>query len=228
MVVTDSIFAHNPAKIDLKFCNKEIEMKRKYVDEMADKIAELKQEIDKYLNRPGEGKMKEILHHQFALSEKDTREFIRIIEDMICGASFEDLPEDWFFEKRFPRREKTSKGKIIRNGRSKKPFRKPMYRFKSRKEESLEIRREHEEVKNKIKQFWKLSDNVKNRVLERWPEEYCDFLLKTKIIDDGDEIHEKFSAAYIANIILSKRWDLSTKTIETYIKPHKNLLFPRS
>ena len=128
-------------------------------------------EIDKYLNRPGEGKMKEILHHQFALSEKDTREFIRIIEDMICGASFEDIPEDWFFEKRFPRREQSSKGKIIRNGRSKKPFFEPMYRFKSRKEESLEIRREHEEVKNKIKQFWKLSDNVKNRVLERWPEE---------------------------------------------------------
>ena len=187
-------------------------MKRAYSDLMQEKISEIKARIDIYLKSLGEEKVMEILHNHFALSSEDANELIYILQNMIPGVSYEALPENWFFDGRFPQRVRRHKGKVHLRSR---------FRDATLKEESPELREEHLEIKKRIKTFMKLPEKLKERALEKWPSDYWDYLLGKEVVpnDPTKTENEKLSAAEIANLILAERWGASQKTIESYVKP---------
>jgi len=194
-------------------------MKRKYEDVVKGRIAKLKSEIDKYIDRLGAERLTEILIDKFALSDKKASNFLGLINELTPNISYGAIPEDWFFEPGVQQRGKfwyviekdDDKHRIVR-------------RCNSLKELAPEIREERDEIRNTIQLFWKLPDKEKNIVIELWPKEYQDYLRK-KPHDIGSEEYilpeneqKIYSATEIADIVVSKRYDSEKETIKSYAK----------
>lgn len=180
-------------------------MKRPYKDTIYDKISQRKKEIDKYIIRLGERNVMRILQEQFALSRKDSSEFIRIIQDMVCGLNYEALPCEWFFRDFIDIKNHTLT---------------PLTKYAHR------IRREGTEISHSIEQFRKLPDDVRDSALERWwPKEYLKYL-QQEGIDRRGKSCDQFNVTEITNIILAKRYGCEPNTIETYRKPSRQKRTP--
>jgi hypothetical protein len=170
-------------------------MKIKYEDVAFDLIKKFKQEIDTYTSRLGQQKLKEILFSYFSLSEKDSCKFLELFENMIPGVPFDAIPQEWFF--------------TVNQNSTYKPI----------SESRSRIRKERLIIIDAIKVCWSLPEELKTNVIKLWPDEWRGYLEK-KQIDTGDEIVQ-YSASEIANLILSKRYEATPSTINSYSKGPK-------
>ena len=190
-------------------------MNKKDENVVFNKTAEIQKTINGLINKYGEKYIIEILNSQFGLSSRDSRQLLRIAQDMVEGIPHDALPENWFF------RPAPSQ---MRRGILKK--RKP------------QIRREQDEVQHTIDKFRKLPDEQRDKVLNRWRKKYrnalqgklayCD--IKGNLVDfegdedevdfDGETYNEdrKMPSSLISNNIIAERWDSTPSTIETYCK----------
>lgn len=179
------------------------------------KMAEIQKTIHGLINKYGERYIIKILNCHFGLSSRDSRQLLRITQDMVAGIPHDALPDDWFF-KPAPSQ--------MRRGTLKK--RKP------------QIRRERNEIKRTINKFRKLSGEDLKKMEVFWPKKYWDMLVGNKIYylnkshivefsgqDDSegfnDDLYDdknKLTSVQIANNIIAERWNSTPRTIESYCK----------
>jgi hypothetical protein len=165
--------------------------------DILDKTFQFVKEIKKHIKLHGDKKLRTELCHNAGLSHEDAGNLIDIIGNIVPDISYDALPGEWFFQMA----PKAGKSNILKNQKDK-------------------IRREREEIQYTIKQFRDLNNDLKEVVLEWWPEEYHN-KLQNKEIDDGDEIRDKFSETEIANEVLAGRYGSTVETINTYCKKSK-------
>ncbi|BBO67927.1 hypothetical protein DSCA_18570 [Desulfosarcina alkanivorans] len=177
-----------------------------------DRISELKSEIDLYIDRLGAEKMTEILMERFALSDNQASSFLDLIDNMIPDVSYEAIPEDWFFDVRVHRVGDTYSVSQKDGSKRGGPI-----RCKSLKKFAKDIREERDIIRDTIQLTWKLSDEKRHSVIEKWQDEYHDHLNKIPVTLPGDEL-KVLSATEIANRVVAKRYSSKESSIETYAK----------
>lgn len=170
-------------------------MKRKYKDVVFDRIAELFKEIDTYLSRLGEPQLIEMLKDRFGIQDWEAERFLEIIEKMIPAVPPDAKPQKWFFQK-------------IKE-----------YPFETKTRYRRRIRKERHIVIESIKTLRKLSEKLRSDAIGLWPPKWQKYLDKREIVE-GEE-KGIISPTEIANRILSKRYELTPGTINTYAKPIK-------
>ncbi|CAB1056984.1 hypothetical protein D1BOALGB6SA_1723 [Olavius sp. associated proteobacterium Delta 1] len=179
------------------------------------KIADIQKSIHALIAEFSEKQIISILNSQFGLSSQDSRQLLRITQDMVASIPNDALPEDWFFK---PAPSQMRLG-VIKKYKSK-------------------IRNQRNEVQCTVDKFRKLSDEQRDKVLNYWPKKYWNALqgnlvycdIKGNIVDfDGEEDevdfdgetyneNQKMPSALIANNIIAERWNSTPNTIETYCK----------
>jgi len=180
-----------------------------------DRIAEIQISVQELIDEFGEKKISTILNSQFGLSRQDSRQLIRIIQDMEEGVPYDFEPPDCFF----------------------KPA--PLHmNIGILKKHASKIRSERDEIKYLIEQTRLLSDEVLKKLKDFWPKKYWDMLVgnkiyylnKTSIVelsgeDDmegfDDDLYDdknKLTSGLIANNIIAERWNSTPSTIESYCK----------
>ena len=156
------------------------------------RIAELKDEVEKYIKILGDEKIETILIKKFALSKKSSTSFIQIIEEMIPGVHHDAVPLDWFFQRK-------------------------MRLSKNLKDHSPDMRREYPEIRYTVQKFRKLPDELQQQLIEHWPEKYHDFILKKFISASNRSVHE-YKSSEVAKKLLADRYYTTFDTINTYLK----------
>lgn len=154
---------------------------------------------------------KEISKFQKAIEKSIDKDILaQIIEDIIRRLDSDILPSDWFFKSAKVYNQKYAQEQKRSSKKSKeKELKETLIQHSSK------IRLERDEIKYTIEQFWELPDNIKEVLLDRWPSEYRIYINKEPI-DTGDEMIDNYTATYIADIILAKRYKSTPGTIYKY------------
>jgi hypothetical protein len=187
-------------------------MTRKDEERTYKRIAKLKLKFDQDIDRLGTEKLMEILMVKFALNENQASDFMDLISEMVPDVSYEAIPEDWFFEVRVHRVGDTYSVSKKDDSKRGGPI-----RCKSLKKFTKDIREERDIIRDTIRLTWKLSDEKKHAVIERWKEEYRGYLNKIPVTLPDNEL-KVLSATDIANRIVAKRYSSTESSIESYAK----------
>ncbi len=180
-------------------------MMSEYGKDIKKKFVKLLECIEQFKGELNREELQDILITNLALSEKDTRKFIKLTEKMIPDINFYAIPNPKLFD------HFRCKGKT---------------KSKTLAKYSPQIKKEKNEMKETIKSFMELPDDAKKIIIEDWPKKYHDLLNKVlQTIPDID--HEKYNEKIvlepyqIADIIIGDRYGLAPSTIGTYSRPFK-------
>lgn len=177
-------------------------MKIPYKESAIKRIIKLQKDVLKSVDQLGCEQFEEVLEGYFGLNEKESEEFIRLLNKLeYLDVHYSALPQDWFFES-YPKEFTKFKRK-----RKRYNLEVPKIEMSDRIEEEYQI------IRKTIKQFRSLSGREKEIAIAKWPEEYHQALRKKEPGSD--------SPGYISKRILSKRWDITIYTIDKYRKNKK-------